>query len=385
MIMNVDGKGFFEHDHIRQGSCQHCGQSGPTISGVIGFCADCIRTHFSEVWPEIKRVHDRSRKPYGLPADPPRAESGVTCPLCLHLCRIPEGDVGFCGLRRVQGGKLKGGRPHEGNLSYYYDSLPTNCVGDFVCPGGTGCGFPRYAVSRGPEHGHNNLAVFYHSCSFNCLYCQNHQFKDRIRSTQHVSAKQLAAAVQEKTTCICYFGGDPTPQILHGLKASRLALQKASGQILRVCWETNGCVQEPYLNMMAHLSLESGGCIKFDLKAWNEGIHYALCGVSNKKTLENFKVLAELVSRRPEPPMLIASTLLVPGYVDEAEVAGISGYLAELNPEIPYSLLAFYPHFYLHDLPTTSRTHALRCKEIAEKAGLNRVHLGNLHLLGRDY
>ena len=137
--------------------------------------------------------------------------------------------------------------------------------------------------------------------------------------------------------------------------------------------------------MMADLSLQSGGCIKFDLKAWNDAIHHALCGVTNKKTLENFKVLSKLVSQRPEPPMLIASTLLVPGYVDEIEVAGIAGHIAALNPEIPYSLLAFYPHFYLQDLPTTSRTHALRCKEIAENAGLKRVHLGNVHLLGGEY
>lgn len=383
--MNSSGKGFFEHDYLHLGSCGHCGKSGPTISGVIGFCGDCIRGHFEEVWPQIKQVHDRSRRPYGLPADPPRAESGVNCPLCLHLCRIPEAGVGFCGLRRVQGGKLKGGRPHEGNLSYYYDPLPTNCVGDFVCAGGTGCGYPRYAASSGPEHGHNNLAVFYHACAFNCLYCQNYQFKDRTHSSQLISAKQLAGAVQPKTTCICYFGGDPTPQILHGLKTSKLALQKASGKILRICWETNGSVQEPFLSMMANLSLESGGCIKFDLKAWDEGIHHALCGVSNKKTLENFKMLSKLVSQRPEPPMLIASTLLVPGYVDEAEVAGIAGYIAELNPEIPYSLLAFYPHFYLQDLPSTSRTHALRCREVAEQAGLKRVNLGNLHLLGKDY
>jgi pyruvate formate lyase activating enzyme len=329
--MNVSGKGFFEYDRVRLGSCRHCGKSGPTISTVIGFCVDCIRADFEEVWPEIKRVHDRSRKPYGL------------------QCRIPEGGVGFCGLRRVESGTIKGGRPHEGNLSYYYDPLPTNCVGDFVCSGGTGCGYPTYAVSKGPEHGHNNLAVFYHACSFNCLYCQNYQFKDRTRSTQRTSARQLAGAVQDKTTCICYFGGDPTPQILHALKTSKLALHSASGRILRVCWETNGGVQEPFLSMMGRLSLESGGCIKFDLKAWNESVHYALCGVTNKKTLENFKVLSKLVTQRPEPPMLIASTLLVPGYVDEKEVAGISGYLAELNPEIPYSLLAFYPHFHLQD------------------------------------
>ncbi|UCG14884.1 MAG: radical SAM protein [Deltaproteobacteria bacterium] len=367
------------------GSCRLCHKNCLTISNVIGFCGDCIRAHFDQVWPEIKRVHARSRKPYGLPEDPPRAEDGVPCQLCFHQCSIPEGGVGFCGLRRVEGGKLKGGRPHEGNLSYYYDPLPTNCVGDFVCAAGTGCGYPKYAVTRGPEHGHNNLAVFYHACSFNCLYCQNHQFKDRTSSKHRISARKLASAVQDKTTCICYFGGDPTPQILHALKASKLAVESTSGRIMRVCWETNGAMQEPSLSRMAQLSLESGGCIKFDLKAWDLGIHHALCGVSNQQTLENFRKLSELIPSRPEPPLLIASTLLVPGYVDENEVAFIAEYLAQLNPEIPYSLLAFYPHFYLYDLPTTSRNHALRCKEVAKRAGLKHVHLGNLHLLGSKY
>jgi pyruvate-formate lyase-activating enzyme len=27
--------------------------------------------------------------------------------------------------------------------------------------------------------------------------------------------------VDKKTTCICYFGGDPTPQILHAIKSSK--------------------------------------------------------------------------------------------------------------------------------------------------------------------
>jgi pyruvate formate lyase activating enzyme len=200
-----------------------------------------------------------------------------------------------------------------------------------------------------------------------------------------VSAKELARAADESTTCICYFGGDPTPQILHALKTSKLSLEKASNRILRICWETNGSVREPFLTMMAEVSLRSGGCIKFDLKAWHEDLHYALCGVTNRQTLENFKTLSKWMLKRPEPPFLIASTLLVPGYVDEHEVDAIARYIAHLDPEIPYSLLAFYPHFYLQDLPTTSRSHALRCKEIAEQQGLHRVHIGNLHLLGEDY
>lgn len=366
-------------------TCNYCNTSARTISKTVGFCADCIRDHFDIVWPQIKKVHDHSRRPYVLPVDAPRAENGIDCGLCVHECRIPEGRTGFCGLRRVQNNRICGGRPHEGNLYYYYDPLPTNCVGDFVCPAGTSCGYPQYSVSRGPEMGHRNLAVFYHACAFNCLYCQNYHFKDRTFSSTYIPAKKLAQAVDKKTTCICYFGGDPTPQILHAVKTSKMAVKSDPDRILRICWETNGSVQEPYLSMMADLSLKSGGLIKFDLKAWSKEIHHALCGVTNTKTLENFQTLAGLIDKRPQPPLLLASTLLVPGYVDEPEVKQIAAFIADLNPKIPYSLLAFHPQFYLNDLPTTAKSHALRCREAAFEAGLSNVHIGNIHLLSDNY
>jgi pyruvate formate lyase activating enzyme len=136
---------------------------------------------------------------------------------------------------------------------------------------------------------------------------------------------------------------------------------------------------------MAALSLKSGGCIKFDLKAGDEKLHIALCGVSNQRTLENFAHLANLIPQRPEPPLLIASTLLVPGYVDAQEVSRIACFIASLDRNIPYALLAFYPQFEMTDLPTTSRSHAEECLAAAREAGLNRVRVGNLHLLSREY
>ena len=367
------------------GACRYCGKEFITISDVIGFCADCITTHFDETWPEINRVHEKSRKAYHLPSAPPKAEDGIPCPLCFQECRIPEGSTGYCGVRRVEDGRIKGGRPHEGNLSCYYDPLPTNCVAGFVCPAGTGRGYPDYSFTDGPEYGFKNLAVFYQACSFNCLYCQNYQFKESSFSSMRLSAKDLAQKVDSKTSCICYFGGDPTSQVLHALKTSRLARKHAGNRVLRICWETNGSAREPFLTEMAELSMQSGGCIKFDLKAWDERLHYALCGNTNKKTLDNFKKLAAWTLKRSEPPFLIASTLLVPGYIDEIEVEKIARFIADLNPHIPYSLLGFYPHFYVKDLPTTSRTHALRCEAIAKNAGLRHVHIGNIHLLGDEY
>jgi pyruvate formate lyase activating enzyme len=367
------------------GTCRHCEKSARTVSNVIGFCADCIRHHFSEIWPEIAQVHAKSRRAFGLPPEPPHDEDGLSCTLCQHRCQIPEGETGFCGLRHVRQGKLGGGRPHEGKLTYYYDPLPTNCVADLVCPAGTGCGYPHYAYTEGPEYGYKNLAVFYHACSFNCLYCQNYHFKEATFASGRIHARDLALAADAGTSCICYFGGDPGPHILHALKASKIAMKRNPDRVLRICWETNGALQEPYLSMMADLSLKSGGCVKFDLKAWDNGLHKALCGVSNQKTLHNFKELSQWIHERPEPPFLIASTLLVPGYVDAQEVEAIARYIYSLDPEIPYSLLAFYPRFYLLDLPTTSRGHAMRCKKAAENAGLRRVRIGNEHLLGKDY
>lgn len=367
------------------GVCRYCGQKAVTISNVIGYCVNCIRRHFDEVWPEIQKVHQESRRAFNLPPFPPKDANGIPCNLCANRCRIPEGGRGYCGLRYVEQGHLKGGRPHEGNLSFYYDPLPTNCVGNWTCPAGTGCGYPRYARRDGPEYGYKNLAVFYHACSFNCLYCQNYSFKRLTYSPKRITAKTLAEAVDPETTCICYFGGDPTPQVLHAIRTSQMALEKNRERILRICWETNGSVNEPYLDMMANVSIPSGGCIKFDLKAANQNVHKALCSVSNKATLENFTKLSSLIKERPVPPFLIASTLLVPGYIDEEEVSATARFIARLNTDIPYSLLAFYPHFYLRDLPATSRAHALRCQEVARKAGLKNVRIGNVHLLGDAY
>lgn len=136
------------------------------------------------------------------------------------------------------------------------------------------------------------------------------------------------------------------------------------------------------LKQVIAISLESGGCIKFDLKSWNENVHIALCGVSNKRTLENFAVAAEYVNQRSVPPLLIASTLLIPGYIDKEEISNIAKFIASLSPDIPYTLLAFHPDFLMADLPTTTPQQARQCLKAALDAGLRRVRLGNVHLLG---
>ncbi|RDV84883.1 radical SAM protein [Ammonifex thiophilus] len=362
--------------------CRICGSRRPTAAALDFICGECLKAHPQLGAEAALKAHTQSRSP--LPPSPPRTPGGLTCQVCGNRCQLGEGEVGFCGLRFCRGKKLEqvAGTSRQGLLSFYFDPLPTNCVADWVCPGGTGAGFPRYAYRPGPEEGYKNLAVFLGACSFDCLYCQNSVYlRMAKKKAPLVSPEELVTAIDEETACVCFFGGDPSPQMPFTLQAARLARARAGGRILRLCWETNGNIHPRYLDALAELALESGGCIKFDLKAWNEDLHRLLTGVSNRQTLHNFRYLSRYLPLRPEPPLLVASTLLVPGYVGAEEVAAIARFLAEIDPSIPYTLLAFFPHHLMRDLPLLSRREAEECYQAAREAGLKRVRLGNVHLL----
>ncbi len=361
--------------------CKKCNKVSGDIAKVLQFCAECIRDADSECLMELKEIHTRSREKFGLPALAPSAPEGVQCRLCQNSCRIPIGGRGYCNVRRNENGHLMGGTGKEGAVSWYYDPLPTNCVADWVCAGGTGAGYPKWAYQPRAEQGYQNLAVFYEACTFNCLFCQNWHYREHTITSRMRTATELAEAVTDHTSCICFFGGDPICQLPHALAASRLARKQNQHRILRICWETNGSMNPEFLDKMMSLSLESGGCVKFDLKAMNPNIHYALCGVSNERTLENFTRAAQRIAERPQPPPLVASTLLVPGYIEAQEIGAIASYIASINPDIPYALLGFHGDFLMADLPRTSLDYANRCLQAARDAGLKRVRIGNVHIL----
>ena len=297
-------------------SCKKCGKVSDEITEVLSLCAQCIRKADTACLTALAEIHAQNRSKFGLPSRPPRDPKGVQCGLCLNKCRIPAGDCGYCGVRRNENGHLKGGTPRDGAVSWYHDPLPTNCVADWICPGGTGAGYPLWSYRNGPEEGYMNLAVFYEACTFDCLFCQNWHYRQRLPTSQVYSAAELAEAVTTETSCICFFGGDPTAQMPHALAASRLARRQNSNRVLRICWETNGSMAPELLNEMISLSLETGGCVKFDLKARDANIHLALCGVDNNRTLENFAAAARRIPERPQhhcwspAPYLFRATLI---------------------------------------------------------------------------
>jgi pyruvate formate lyase activating enzyme len=346
--------------------CLSCHRVAGVVASAIGLCPSCCRAGGPTVRLRAQAAHAEGRAAFSLPAAPPRDPGGIRCALCGNECIIGESGKGYCGMRTVRRGRLLhlAGTPERGLLQWYRDPLPTNCVADWVCEG-----------SR--RRGRHNLAVFYESCTADCLFCQNWHFRTANPANCSLSAGQLAAAANADTFCVCYFGGDPASQMPHALAASAQLARRG----VRICWETNGTMHPKLLDAALRYSLETGGCIKFDLKAFDEDLHLILTGISNRGTLANLERAARRFDERPDPPPVIASTLLVPGYVDPDQVGKLARFLASLNPEIPYSLLGFTPRYRMEDLPCTSLRHAEQAQAAARAAGLVNVRIGNRHLL----
>ena len=164
------------------------------------------------------------------------------------------------------------------------------------------------------------------------------------------------------------------------MRLSRIAVSLGK----RVCWETNGLENPSIMAEMAKLSAGSGGIVKIDWKAWSPELYSVLTGVDGHSALRRLRENVALVASMwdgSDPPLLVVSTLVVPHYVDEGEVGPIAEFLASLNPDIPYVLLAFHPEHLMRDVPTTSRAQMERVLEAARSSGLRRVFVGNVWLL----
>jgi len=344
--------------------CELCGSGQLHISSFLGLCPACARKPESREIAE--KAHEKSLAAFSLGY---AHGSEARCTQCVNECQLDDGEKGFCGMRANSKGRVGPVFGDDAIVDWYYDPVPTNCVAEWTCPATL-------------EHaaGKKNLSVFFYGCSFDCLFCQNwHHREGSSACRPKRSPGQLLKAVDRDTYCVCFFGGDPTPQLQYAFCFCE-SLVENKGDAVRICWETNGSMSSGLAARMADFSTRTGGTVKFDLKAFDENLHFVLCGTSNKQALHNFATIAKKM-RENGKGQLVASTLLVPGYVDSDEVCRIAGFIAQLDQAIPYSLLAFHPDYLMRDLPITTGAHALEALAAAGRAGLTNVHLGNMHLL----
>jgi pyruvate formate lyase activating enzyme len=362
--------------------CQVCSTQKAIYSRFIGICPECIRKYPEKALDLSGISMKKARNVWKLPSEIPRDEYGRKCHICANECSIKLGETGYCGLRKNIDGQLKViVSKNQALLHTYLDPLPTNCCSTYFCPAGTTAGYPHISYKAEAEYGYYNLACFLYGCNFFCLGCQNDQHRN-LKTAEKYTFEKFTNKVKDnkRISCICWFGGSPEPQLPWALRASRKTIKKFEDRILRVCWEWNGAGNPKLVQNAVKLSLNTGGNAKFDLKYYDQTLSRLFSGVSNEQSLKNFKACFDKFYHQREEPVLTATTLLIPGYIDSEEVGRIAKFLAELDKNIPYSLLVFHPDSFLSDLPITSKNQVKTCFLSAKKY-LKEVHIGNKHLL----
>ena len=223
--------------------CVVCGESHPLMSSFLGVCPVCARKPESR--EAAAEAHRRSLETFGLKTP---SGSGVRCGQCVNGCSMDEGDRGLCGVRMNSSDKVVSAFGDQAAVEWYYDPLPTNCVAEWVC-GAKAAYQPVQSKS---------LAVFFHGCTFDCLFCQNWHHKERLLSHAPLrSLERLVKAVDSDTHCACFFGGDPTPQLQFALRACDEWMSIPEG-MPRICWETNGSMSPALADRIAEVSIRTG-------------------------------------------------------------------------------------------------------------------------------
>ena len=113
--------------------------------------------------------------------------------------------------------------------------------------------------------------------------------------------------------------------------------------------------------------------IDIDLKG-DEKFYIENCGgIRKKPILENIEYFYR------KKVHLEVTDLIVPSKGREKEIKENCEFIASIDKDIPVHFLRFFPMYKLDYLPATDISALKKAKEIAKKAGLNYVYIGNLH------
>jgi pyruvate-formate lyase-activating enzyme len=76
-------------------------------------------------------------------------------------------------------------------------------------------------------------------------------------------------------------------------------------------------------------------------------------------------------------------TLFIPDWVETDQITAIARLIASLDPDIPFTILAFFPAYQMLDTPSPSMPQVIQAYNAVRAAGLRQVRLGNCGTFAR--
>jgi len=275
----------------------------------------------------------------------------VRCGLCHHRCLIAPGARGLCEVRENRDGRL---------VSLVYG----HPVAKAVDP-----------VEKKPlSHvlpGSRAFSIGTVGCNFRCLHCQNCSLSQAPAHADEclplMTPPETIVSQARASGCrsIAYTYNEPTIFFEYAYDIARLA--RAAG--LKNLFVTNGYITPVALDTLAPV-LDAAN---IDLKFFSDQRYREVAGARLQPVLDMIRLY------HASGIWIEITTLIIPGYNDDsAQLRGIAGFIAGVDPGIPWHVTAFRPAFRLLDIRPTSQPDLDKAEVIGREAGLKYVYPGNL-------
>ncbi len=275
----------------------------------------------------------------------------VRCFLCSHKCLIKDGAKGICGVRENRGGML---------VSLVYGKVMAQHIDPIEKK-------PLFHFLPGSR----SYSIATVGCNFKCSFCQNADIsqmpndQDQIWGQDITPTEIVEEVLSSRSATIAYTYTEPTIYYELALDTARLAVTKGIKNIfVSNGYMTEECLTDIYPDLHG---------ANIDLKSFEDKFYKEQCGAKLGPVLNTLETMKKM------GVWLEVTTLLIPGLNDSAEeLKGLAGFLADLDPDIPWHISRFHPTYRLTNVPPTPPEIIHRAKDIGYEAGLKYVYSGNI-------
>ena len=268
----------------------------------------------------------------------------MNCTFCWRHCSIPDGQFGFCGCRRNEGGEIRS--PNYGRLvSLALDPIEKKPLYHFL---------PGSVILSLAESG----------CNYRCLFCQNHmisQPESFVQGEYYAPQQVLSIAGSTKARSISFTYSEPT--VWQDYLSDVATLAKRRG--LFTVMVTNGSFSRESWDRI----FSSIDAFNIDVKG-DAAFYQEICKGNLDVVLDNVK---EVVRRGKH---LEVTTLLIEGIHTKAMVQDLGSTLADLGVQV-WHLSRFFPRYRMSDRKETGEAFLTSMLEVAEKSGIPFLYGGN--------
>lgn len=275
-------------------------------------------------------------------------EKSAECAVCMHHCRLTEGQLGRCRARKNEGGRI---------VCANYGKI-TGLMPDPIEKKPLRRFFPGSWI----------LSVGSFGCNLSCPFCQNHEismagpeeFQPKEMTPEHLAA--LAKSWEDHGNIgVAYTYNEPLVGYEFVRDTARLVRKQGMKNVL----VTNGSASLWVLEEL----LPYTDAMNIDLKGFTADYYRKLGG--------NLETVKDFIRRAAQGCHVELTTLIVPGENDsEAQMEQEARWIASVSPEIPLHVTRFFPQYRMEDRRATEVRMVYRLRDIAGKY-LKYVYTGN--------